>query len=292
MLSDHGLEVVFMTGKTPRRGTFRDSLDAYFFELSRVELLTAAKELELARRVAEGDLAARDELMQANLRLVVSVARRYQHRGLPLGDLVQEGNLGLMTAIRKFDHRLGNRFSTYACWWIRQAVSRAVSDNGRTVRMPVHMQELFHKILGYRRETLARCGREPTVEELAQKLSVREKRIRETLDAARDPISLDIPMGADGASLSDVVPGADETPPEKKMNRKTQESVADGLLSVLESREERIVRMRYGVGGIGDLNLTSKIDPDAEDEQELATQDRIRQLEAELVNRMVPKHMR
>jgi len=274
------------------KGSAAGTLDAYFASLADVSLLSAEEELELARRVEQGDSRARDSLMRANLRLVVSVARRYQRRGLPMADLIQEGNLGLMTAVRKFDHSRGNRFSTYACWWIRQAISRAVSDHGRTIRMPVHMQELFNKILGLRRESLARVGREPTVAELATRLSVREKRIKATLDAARDPLSLDTPSGPDGAPLAEAVTDPDDSSEQDDGYTSLGRKTADKLLTALDAREERIMRMRYGARGQERLKLDSKINLQTDDEQELATQDRIRQLEAELVRRLVPRHQR
>src|SRR5450631_2966462 len=183
-----------------------DSLRMYLREIGRVPLLTAGQEVSLAKRIERGDLRAKDEMIEANLRLVVSIAKGYLGRGLSFLDLIQEGSLGLIRAVEKFDYRKGYRFSTYATWWIRQAVTRAIADKGRTIRIPVHMVEKLNKVIGVERQLVQQLGREPSAEEIARSLDCPPGEVREILRMAQQPISLERPVGEDeDSSLGDFV---------------------------------------------------------------------------------------
>ena len=274
-------------GRPPRtRVPKRDAVGHYLDDIQGGELLTGEEELKLARLIEGGDEAARRRLMRANLRLVVAIARRYTNRGMALDDLIQEGNLGLIRATEKFDYRKGCRFSTYATWWIRQSVLRGLADEGRTVRMPVHMVELFNKSLGITREFRVRENRAPTTAELALRCGVSEERMQSVLSAARDPISLDLPVGDDNSSLGDLV--ADErleTAEHQAVHKDTFDHVARKLPQ-LDSRNEKILRMRYGLLPEDNLQLPSiALDEDDHDEPNPNTE-RIRQIEAAILQKM------
>ena len=274
-------------GRTPRARTpKRDAVGHYLDDIQCGELLSGEEELELARLIEAGDETARRRLMRANLRLVVAIARRYTNRGMALEDLIQEGNLGLMRATEKFDYRKGCRFSTYATWWIRQSALRALADGGRTVRMPVHMVELFNKSLGITREFQARENRAPTIAELATRCGVSEERMQSVLDAARDPISLDLPVGNDSSSLGDLVADERAETAEHQAVRKDTLDHATRKLPELDSRTEKILRMRYGLLPEDDAPLPSiALDDDDHDELNPNTE-RIRQIEAAILQKM------
>ncbi len=272
-----------------KRGTRneRDAVGAYLDQLGGGPLLTAEEELDLARRIEAGDQAARRRLMRANLRLVVSIARRYQNRGMPLDDLIEEGNLGLMRAVEKFDYRKGCRFSTYATWWIRQSVLRSIADEGRTVRMPVHMVEIFNKILGQRREFRVRENRDPSVPELARLLDLTEARVKAVLDAARDPVSLDLPVGDDDSALGDLVADADAPEPAGAAEARESFREVERRLPLLDSRCEKILRMRYGLTPEGEAPLPAILfDDSGEEEEPDPNLERVRQMEAEILRKM------
>jgi RNA polymerase primary sigma factor len=227
-----------------------DSLRLHLRSIGRVPLLSAEEEVELAKRIERGDLAAKEHMVEANLRLVVSIAKGYVGRGLTFMDLIQEGSLGLIRAVEKFDHRKGYKFSTYATWWIRQAVTRAIADKGRTIRIPVHMVERLNKVGHTERVLIQRLGREPTVEEIATELDYSTKEVREVLGIAQQPISLEKPVGEEEDSeLADFIEDlAAESPFEIAAEALRRESVLR-VLSILPRREREVIEMRYGITG-------------------------------------------
>ena len=226
-----------------------DALQLFLREAGRHRLLTAAQEVSLAKRIERGDGAAKEEMIKANLRLVVSIAKNYRNQGLPFLDLIQEGTLGLIRAVEKFDWRRGFKFSTYATWWIRQAVARALADKARTIRMPVHIVERLQKINRAERSLWAQLGREPTLEEIADEASLTPEQVLEVRAAARASTSLDAPVGDDeDATLGDFVAG-DEPLPEDEVDVQLRRQVLlDALLS-LPDREREVITLRYGIDG-------------------------------------------
>jgi RNA polymerase primary sigma factor len=251
-----------------------ESIQAYLQEIGHVSLLTAAQEIELARRIADGAMAsgmlasgaisdeerawacrlkadgdtARNHLIEANLRLVVSIARRYVNRGLPLSDLVQEGNIGLMRAAEKFDHRMGNRFSTYATWWIRQAVTRAIAEQSRVIRLPVHVGQLLTQVRRASEELMQVLERAPTPAEIAVALNQPEERIRQALAASCAPISLETPMGEDGdQTIGDHVPDDESMGPADHVERLLQEDILASAVQMLPERNRLVLELRYGL---------------------------------------------
>jgi RNA polymerase primary sigma factor len=224
-----------------------DPVRAYLNEIGKVRLLTAAEEVELATAIEAGSEQARRHLIEANLRLVVSVARRYSSSGLPLLDLVQEGNIGLMRAVEKFDYRRGFKFSTYATWWIRQAISRAVADKSRTVRLPVHVGERHSQLMRAIRNLTQELGRDPTEPEIAAAVGLRVEQIRSLRLAARDPISLELPIGdEDGGRLGDLI--EDHNPgPEETVSWAAVRTEIESVLTSLTPRERRVLQLRYGL---------------------------------------------
>jgi len=226
-----------------------DALQLFLREAGRHRLLTAAQEVSLAKRIERGDAGAKEEMIQSNLRLVVSIAKNYRNQGLPFLDLIQEGTLGLIRAVEKFDWRRGFKFSTYATWWIRQAVARALADKARTIRMPVHIVERLQKISRAERTLWTQLGREPTLEEIAEEASLTPEQVLEVRAAARASSSLDAPVGDDeDATLGDFVAG-DEPLPEDEVDVQLRRQVLlDALLS-LPDREREVVTLRYGIDG-------------------------------------------
>jgi RNA polymerase primary sigma factor len=225
-----------------------DSVQLYLRAIGRIKLLSAPEEIELARRIGKGDEIAKKRLVQANLRLVVSVAKKYQGRGLPFLDLIQEGNLGLIRAAEKFDPERGYKFSTYATWWIRQGITRALADKSRTIRVPVHMVETINNLRKVTRKLSQELGRRPTMEELAKAMNVSLTKIKEILAANRTPVSLDTPYGEDeDNSLGELVQDESSTPPEVSTESALMASDIRGVLSVLTPREREILILRYGL---------------------------------------------
>ena len=241
----------------PRRAEVRDagaiaadSLQRYFTEISRFVLLTGAQEVVLAKRIERGDRRANQELVEANLRLVVSIAKRYRNQGLPFLDLIQEGTIGLMRATEKFDHRKGFKFSTYATWWIRQAVARALADKARTIRMPVHVVEKLNQIRRVERAFQARTGREPSSEEIAAELVLSVEEVDQIRGAARALVSLDQPVGDDdGAGMGDLIEDESASPPEEGAHVSLRSEVLMRVLGTLGERERRVLELRYGLSG-------------------------------------------
>lgn len=225
-----------------------DSVQLYLRAIGRVKLLSATEEIELARRISQGDQLAKKRLVQANLRLVVSVAKKYQNRGLPFLDLIQEGNLGLIRAAEKFDPERGYKFSTYATWWIRQGITRALADKSRTIRVPVHMVETINQLRKTTRKLSQELGRRPGLEDLARAMNCSLTKIKEILAANRTPISLDSPLGEDeDNSLADLVQDENTTLPEVSTTTALLASDIRGVLSTLTPREREIIILRYGL---------------------------------------------
>ncbi len=227
-----------------------DSLRLYLSAIGRVPLLSAEEEVCLAKRIERGDVSAKQHMVEANLRLVVSIAKGYVGRGLTFLDLIQEGSLGLIRAVEKFDYRKGYKFSTYATWWIRQAVTRAIADKGRTIRIPVHMVERLNKTLHTERALIQRLGREPTHAEIAHELKCSAREVNELMRMAQQPISLEKPVGEeDDSALADfVVDDAAESPFEIASEALRRECIAR-MLAALPRREREVIEMRYGISG-------------------------------------------
>src|ERR687898_12844 len=227
-----------------------DSLRLYLREIGKVPLLTADQEVYLAKRVERGDTAAKTQMIQANLRLVVSIAKGYLGRGLSFLDLIQEGSLGLIRAVEKFDYRRGYKFSTYATWWIRQAVTRAIADKARTIRIPVHMVEKLNKVVHMERQLVQRLGREPLPEEIAEELEIDPEEVREILRMSQLPISLEKPIGEEeDSSLGDFVPDEQAESPFDTASLSLRREDVELALSALPDRERRVIELRYGLDG-------------------------------------------
>jgi RNA polymerase primary sigma factor len=227
-----------------------DSLRQYLRAIGRVPLLRSKEEVALAKRIERGDMAAKQHMVEANLRLVVSIAKGYVGRGLTLLDLIQEGSLGLIRAVEKFDYRRGYKFSTYATWWIRQAVTRALADKGRTIRIPVHVVERLNRLTNAERQLVQKLGREPSAAEIAAELGCSVREVREVLRVAQQPVSLEKPMGdEDDAALADFVEDvSSQSPFEVASEASRRENIARVLAS-LPPREREVIEMRYGIAG-------------------------------------------
>ena len=227
-----------------------DSLRLYLREIGKVPLLTADQEIALAKRIERGDMAAKTHMIEANLRLVVSIAKGYLGRGLSFLDLIQEGSLGLIRAVEKFDYRKGFKFSTYATWWIRQAVTRAIADKARTIRIPVHMVEKLNKVVHIERQLVQRLGREPRPEEIAEELDMAPEEVREILRMAQLPVSLEKPIGEEEeSSLGDFVPDEQAESPFDTAQLSLRREDIELALSSLPERERRVIELRFGLCG-------------------------------------------
>jgi len=258
-----------------------DSVRMYLSEIGRVPLIDAKKEVELARRIRKGDAAAKQQLAEANLRLVVSIAKKYIGRGLSLLDLIQEGNIGLFRAVEKFDPERGFKFSTYATWWIRQAITRAIADQARTIRIPVHMVETINKLTHTQRRLVQELGREPTVEELAVEMEMDVKKVRHIQKISQDIISLESPVGSEEDSkLGDFIEDEEAVNPFEATNRQLRKENVHAMLEFLTPRERKIIEMRFGLrDGIGHtLEEVGK--------EFGVTRERIRQIEAKVLQKM------
>ena len=233
-----------------------DSLRLYLRSIGRVELLTAAQEIELAKRIERGDMGAKQHMVEANLRLVVSIAKGYLGRGLTFLDLIQEGSLGLIRAVEKFDHRRGFKFSTYATWWIRQAVTRAIADKARTIRIPVHMVEKLNRVAHVERQLVQKLGREPEPTEIAEELEITVREVREIQRVAQQPISLEKPVGEEEDSeLGDFVADDDAESPLESAEEAMQRQDVRRALEALPERERQVIELRFGLRGIEPLTL-------------------------------------
>lgn len=258
-----------------------DPVRMYLKEIGRVPLLTAEEEVALAIRIQEDDELAKQELAEANLRLVVSIAKRYVGRGMQFLDLIQEGNMGLMKAVEKFDHTKGFKFSTYATWWIRQAITRSIADQARTIRIPVHMIETINKLNRISRQMLQEMGREPTPEELGERMEMSEDRVRKVLKIAKEPISMETPIGDDEDShLGDFIEDATmQSPIDIATIESLKESTRD-VLGGLTEREAKVLRMRFGI----DMNTDHTLEEVGK--QFDVTRERIRQIEAKALRKL------
>jgi RNA polymerase primary sigma factor len=264
--------------------TTTDALQLFLREAGRHPLLTAAQEVELSKRFERGDLGAKNEMIQANLRLVVSIAKSYRNQGLPFLDLIQEGTLGLIRAVEKFDWRRGYKFSTYATWWIRQAVARALADKGRTIRIPVHVVERLQKLNRAERTLWTRLGHQPTLEELAEEANLPIEQAYEVQAAAHASRSLDQPVGEDeDAVLGDFVPG-DGPLPEDEVEVALRGEALVTALGALTDREKHVIVLRYGLGGSDAMTL-EQIGKTLD-----LTRERVRQLEVHALNRLAQMH--
>ncbi len=258
-----------------------DPVRMYLREIGRIPLLTTEQEVELARLIEKKDVEAKRRLTEANLRLVVSIAKRYMGRGLLFLDLIQEGNLGLIRAVEKFDYRLGYKFSTYATWWIRQAVTRAIADQARTIRVPVHAVETMNKLSRVQRELVQQYGREPTVAEMAAALGVSDGKIREIQKAAQEPVSLETPVGdEDDSELGDFIEDVDADQPLEVVFRELRREELFKVLDSLPTRDRKVLELRFGLKGERPRTLEEV------GERFGVTRERIRQVEAKTLNRL------
>ena len=258
-----------------------DPVRMYLKEIGNVPLLTSEQEVRLAKLVEQGDQDAKNQLTEANLRLVVSIAKKYVGRGMPFLDLIQEGNMGLMKAVDKFDYTKGYKFSTYATWWIRQAITRGIADTGRTIRVPVHMVETINKTLRMSRQLLQELGREPTPAEVADKLGVPESRVREVLKISRDPVSLDTPIGEeDDSHLGDFIEDDTALSPADSATFSMLREELNNALSSLTSRERVVVTLRFGLED-GRARTLEEVGREFN-----VTRERIRQIEAKALRKL------
>lgn len=258
-----------------------DSVRMYLKEIGRVPLLTADEEISLALRIEKGDSEAKQELAEANLRLVVSIAKRYVGRGMQFLDLIQEGNMGLMKAVEKFDHTKGFKFSTYATWWIRQAITRAIADQARTIRIPVHMVETINKLVRIQRQLVQELGREPFPEEIGEQMNLSPDKVREILKIAQEPVSLETPIGEeDDSHLGDFIEDDGATSPAEHTAYALLREQLEEVLDTLTDREENVLRLRFGLddGNVRTLEQVGKVFG--------VTRERIRQIEAKALRKL------
>ncbi|MCO7175695.1 RNA polymerase sigma factor RpoD [Sporolactobacillus kofuensis] len=258
-----------------------DPVRMYLKEIGRVDLLSADEEINLAKRINDGDESAKRRLAEANLRLVVSIAKRYVGRGMLFLDLIQEGNMGLMKAVEKFDYTKGFKFSTYATWWIRQAITRAIADQARTIRIPVHMVETINKLIRVQRQQLQDLGREPTPEEIGKEMELSPDKVREILKIAQEPVSLETPIGEeDDSHLGDFIEDQDAKAPSDAAAYELLKEQLEDVLDTLTDREENVLRLRFGLddGRTRTLEEVGKVFG--------VTRERIRQIEAKALRKL------
>lgn len=258
-----------------------DPVRMYLKEIGKVPLLTAQEEIDLAKRMEAGDEYAKQKLCEANLRLVVSIAKKYVGRGMLFLDLIQEGNLGLIKAVEKFDYRKGYKFSTYATWWIRQAITRAIADQARTIRIPVHMVETINKLIRVSRQLLQELGREPTPEEIAEEMNMPVERVREILKISQEPVSLETPIGEEEDShLGDFIPDDDAPAPADAASHTLLKEQLSEVLGTLTEREEKVLRLRFGLED-GRSRTLEEVGKEFD-----VTRERIRQIEAKALRKL------
>ncbi|CCK86056.1 RNA polymerase sigma factor [Lactobacillus equicursoris DSM 19284 = JCM 14600 = CIP 110162] len=258
-----------------------DPVRMYLKEIGRVNLLSSEEEVALAKRIEAGDEEAKQELAEANLRLVVSIAKRYVGRGMNFLDLIQEGNMGLMKAVDKFDYRLGYKFSTYATWWIRQAITRAIADQARTIRIPVHMVETINKLIRIQRQLLQDLGRDPEPEEIAAEMDITTKKVREILKISQEPVSLETPIGEeDDSHLGDFIEDKDAMSPEQHAANEMLKEQLSEVLRTLSAREADVLRLRFGLDD-GKTRTLEEVGQHFD-----VTRERIRQIEAKALRKL------
>lgn len=258
-----------------------DPVRLYLKEIGKVPLVSGEQEKELAERMMAGDESAKTQLVEANLRLVVSIAKRYVGRGMYFLDLIQEGNLGLMKAVEKFDYTKGFKFSTYATWWIRQAITRAIADQARTIRIPVHMVETIHKVSRYSRQMMQEMGREPTPEEIAEKLGMSAEKVREIIKVGQDPVSLETPIGEEEDShLGDFIPDEDTPSPAEATSANILREELERQLHTLTPRERHVIKLRFGLYD-GRTRTLEEVGKEFD-----ITRERIRQIEAKALRKL------
>ena len=265
----------------PEGVSIEDPVRMYLKEIGKVPLLSAEREIELAKRMEEGDEDAKKELAEANLRLVVSIAKRYVGRGMLFLDLIQEGNLGLIKAVEKFDYHIGYKFSTYATWWIRQAITRAIADQARTIRIPVHMVETINKLIRVSRQLLQELGREPLPEEIAKELDMPVERVREILKISQEPVSLETPIGEEEDShLGDFIQDDNVPVPAEAAAQTLLKEQLDEVLDTLTEREQKVLRLRFGMND-GRARTLEEVGKEFD-----VTRERIRQIEAKALRKL------
>jgi len=275
------LQISPAPGPNPDAEGTTDALALFLKEIGRVELLTAAQEVELAKRIERGDMTAKTQMVEANLRLVVSIAKRYRNQGLPFLDLIQEGTIGLVRAVEKFDYRRGFKFSTYATWWIRQAVARALADKARTIRMPVHVVEKLNRMSRIERELRASLGRDPTMPEVAKAVGLPLREVEQIRRAAQTPVSLERPVGDDEESeLGDFLEDETTSRPDEAAEDTLRNETLAQALATLSERERRVLELRYGLNGerprtLDEVGRTFNV-----------TRERIRQIEGQCLRKL------
>lgn len=273
---DSGLDL-----SVPKGVGIDDPVRMYLKEIGKVDLLTAEEEVELSKRMEQGDQWAKQQLVEANLRLVVSIAKKYVGRGMLFLDLIQEGNMGLMKAVDKFDYTKGYKFSTYATWWIRQAITRSIADQARTIRVPVHMVETINKLIRVSRQLLQEKGREPKAEEIGEEMDISAEKVREIMKIAQEPVSLETPIGEEEDShLGDFIEDEDSPAPASAASFILLKEQLDGVLDTLTDREKRVLELRFGIedGRPRTLEEVGK--------EFGVTRERIRQIEAKALRKL------
>lgn len=269
------------TSEMSENMSVNDPVRMYLKEIGKIPLLTTEEEAELAKKMADGDEEAHNQMVEANLRLVVSIAKRYVGRGLPLLDLIQEGNLGLIKAVGKFDYTKGYKFSTYATWWIRQSISRAIADHARTIRIPVHMVETINRVSRASHELVQELGRDPSSDEIAKKLNMPVERVEEIMRAAQEPISLETPVGEeDDSHLGDFIQDEEASEPADAAAYAMLREQLAGVLKTLTPREEKVLCLRYGLTD-GKMHTLEEVGAEFD-----VTRERIRQIEAKALRKL------
>ena len=278
---DTPMEIEEIDVSLPKGISIDDPVRMYLKEIGKIPLLKPHEEVELARRMHEGDELAKQRLVEANLRLVVSIAKRYVGRGMLFLDLIQEGNLGLIKAVEKFDYVKGFKFSTYATWWIRQAITRAIADQARTIRIPVHMVETINKLIRVSRQLLQELGRDPKPEEIAKEMDMTEDKVREIMKIAQDPVSLETPIGEEEDShLGDFIPDDDAPAPAEAAAYSLLKEQIEDVLGSLNEREQKVLKLRFGLDD-GRARTLEEVGKEFD-----VTRERIRQIEAKALRKL------
>ena len=278
---DTPMEIEEIDLSLPKGISIDDPVRMYLKEIGKIPLLKPHEEVELARRMHEGDELAKQRLVEANLRLVVSIAKRYVGRGMLFLDLIQEGNLGLIKAVEKFDYVKGFKFSTYATWWIRQAITRAIADQARTIRIPVHMVETINKLIRVSRQLLQELGRDPKPEEIAKEMDMSEEKVREIMKIAQDPVSLETPIGEEEDShLGDFIPDDDAPAPAEAAAYSLLKEQIEDVLGSLNEREQKVLKLRFGLED-GRARTLEEVGKEFD-----VTRERIRQIEAKALRKL------